>query len=83
MSRELDLLDRMIATADRALRTVAATPAAARPYPPGGQGAESAPLSAEERKQAAALMRVNHVGEVCAQALYEAQALGTPDPRLC
>jgi ubiquinone biosynthesis monooxygenase Coq7 len=82
MFGEIDLLDRVIATADRALRTVAATPAPARPYPPGGQGADSAQLTPEERAQAAALMRVNHVGEVCAQALYEAQALGTPDPRL-
>jgi len=83
MFRELDLLDRMIAAADRALRTVAATPAPGRPYPPGAHGAaEPAQLTPEERRQAAALMRVNHVGEVCAQALYEAQALGTPDPRL-
>lgn len=35
-----------------------------------------------EQNEAAALMRVNHVGEICAQALYEAQALGTPDERL-
>ena len=81
MPRQLDLLDQLFATADRALRTVASTPSATRPYPapPGGEANE---LTAEQRAEAAALMRVNHVGEVCAQALYEAQALGTPDPRL-
>jgi ubiquinone biosynthesis monooxygenase Coq7 len=83
MSRSLGLLDQLIATADRALRTVAAAPPASRPYPvqrldPG----EDIDLTPEQRAQAAALMRVNHVGEVCAQALYEAQALGTPDSRL-
>ncbi len=79
MSRHLDLFDQVLATADRALRTVAATASAARPYPaPAGDET----LSPEERREAAALMRVNHVGEVCAQALYEAQALGTPDARL-
>jgi len=81
MSRQLDFLDQLFATADRALRTVAATPAATRPYP-AGSGVEEAEMTAEQRAEAAALMRVNHVGEVCAQALYEAQALGTPDPRL-
>jgi ubiquinone biosynthesis monooxygenase Coq7 len=39
-------------------------------------------MSAQERRDAAALMRVNHVGEVCAQALYDAQALATRDPAL-
>jgi len=82
MSRQLDLVDRLLATADRALRTVASTPVATRPYPAPASGAEAAELTAEQRAQAAALMRVNHVGEVCAQALYEAQALGTPDARL-
>jgi ubiquinone biosynthesis monooxygenase Coq7 len=82
MSRQLDLVDQLFAAADRALRTVAATPVATRPYPASAQGAEAAELSPEQRADAAALMRVNHVGEICAQALYEAQALGTPDPRL-
>lgn len=39
-------------------------------------------MSQSDRSAAAALMRVNHVGEICAQALYEAQALGSSDPRL-
>jgi len=82
MSRELGLLDRALSVADRALRTVAATPVAARPCPAAELTDDSSALSADERREAAALMRVNHVGEICAQALYEAQALGTPDPRL-
>ena len=82
MTRQLDLLDQLLATADRALRTVASTPVASRPYPASMSGADGGELSPEQRAEAAALMRVNHVGEVCAQALYEAQALGTPDPRL-
>jgi ubiquinone biosynthesis monooxygenase Coq7 len=82
MSRQLDLVDQLIATADRALRTVGMTSVAGRPYPGAVPSEGSAELNAEQRAGAAALMRVNHVGEVCAQALYEAQALGTPDPRL-
>jgi 3-demethoxyubiquinol 3-hydroxylase len=82
MSRQLDFVDQFISSADRALRTIAASPAATRQYPVAAQAADAAELSADERAEAAALMRVNHVGEVCAQALYEAQALGTPDPRL-
>jgi ubiquinone biosynthesis monooxygenase Coq7 len=81
MSRRLDPVDRLLAAADRALRTVAASPVARRPYP-AAPAAEAAAMTPGQRAEAAALMRVNHVGEVCAQALYEAQALGTPDPRL-
>jgi ubiquinone biosynthesis monooxygenase Coq7 len=82
MSRRLDFIDQLLAAADRALRTVAAAPVAARPSPASPQAAHDSVLSTEERTEAAALMRVNHVGEVCAQALYEAQALGTPDSDL-
>jgi 3-demethoxyubiquinol 3-hydroxylase len=74
-------LDQLLAAADRALRTLAATPAALRPSPAAGLGANEA-MSAEEAREAAALMRVNHVGEVCAQALYDAQALAARNPEL-
>ena len=67
------LTDRLIATMDNALRTVAGGVRAGRPNPAGPATEES--LSAQERRLAGALMRVNHVGEVCAQALYQAQAL--------
>lgn len=67
-------LDQFIIALDGGLRTVFASPHAARAYP--ASGAE-ATLSDTERAHAAALMRVNHVGEVCAQALYSGQALTT------
>jgi 3-demethoxyubiquinol 3-hydroxylase len=84
MSIALSPLDRLLSTVDRALRTVAGHPTAGRPYPALQVVDESAstPLSDIEQREAAALMRVNHVGEVCAQALYDAQALGTPDGAL-
>ena len=82
MSRRLSLTDRLTAAADRALRTVAAPPAASRPSPATGLPPAEREFTDAERRQAAALMRVNHVGEVCAQALYDAQALATRDTAL-
>jgi ubiquinone biosynthesis monooxygenase Coq7 len=75
-----DGLDRLIMSFDTALRTVFAEHAAARPTPQ--PVSEGAPLSEEDKRLSAALMRVNHVGEVCAQALYASQAWGTQDPVL-
>jgi len=66
-------LDRVIGELDRALRAVAGVARAGRPSP-GAQVGE-ADLDSAQRAHAAALMRVNHVGEVCAQALYQGQAL--------
>jgi 3-demethoxyubiquinol 3-hydroxylase len=66
-------VDRAIGLLDTALRTLAGAHRATRPYPAGAT--QDAPLDAADREQAAALMRVNHVGEVCAQALYSGQAL--------
>ncbi len=74
------MIDALLTTADTALRTLFAPPRAAQPTPqPSAPGRE---LSAEEKKLAAALMRVNHVGEVCAQALYTAQAFATKNEAL-
>ena len=77
MSRSLDPF---LTAADSALRTLFARPHASRAMPrplmPPGQ------LSDAERREAGALMRVNHVGEVCAQALYTAQAAVTRDAAL-
>ena len=73
-------MDRFFGAADSALRTLFAKPRALRPCPV--VPADETRLDPDERRQAAALMRVNHVGEVCAQALYTAQALATPDPQL-
>ena len=74
-------VDQLIAAADRALRTLAATPVASRPSPAGGVS-EAELLTDDEAREAIALMRVNHVGEVCAQALYDAQALAARSPEL-
>jgi ubiquinone biosynthesis monooxygenase Coq7 len=68
-------MDRFIGALDQALRTLFATPRGTRPCPV--VPAESTHLGAAEKQHAAALMRVNHVGEICAQALYTAQALAT------
>jgi 3-demethoxyubiquinol 3-hydroxylase len=65
-------LDRVITDFDAALRAMAAVAQAGRPSP-AAKLAETA-LSEQARRHSAGLMRVNHVGEVCAQALYQAQA---------
>lgn len=73
-------VDQCLAVAARALRTLAASNPARRPCPePATEPGASTP---EERRLSGALMRVNHVGEVCAQALYEAQALTARTPEL-
>lgn len=73
-------MDTLIIAANAALRTLFAKPRAARACPTlPDQGTE---LSAAEKTAAGALMRVNHVGEVCAQALYTAQAFATKNEAL-
>ena len=74
------MIDPLLIAADNALRTLSGANHASRPCPTAA-GSEM-PLSAQDKRHAGALMRVNHVGEVCAQALYNAQALTTRDPRL-
>jgi ubiquinone biosynthesis monooxygenase Coq7 len=71
-------IDRLIGEFDRALRTTAGVTEAARDSP--AAPVAEAELAAEHRRHAAALMRVNHVGEVCAQALYQGQALTARHP---
>ncbi|MGH7818313.1 MAG: 2-polyprenyl-3-methyl-6-methoxy-1,4-benzoquinone monooxygenase [Candidatus Binatia bacterium] len=71
-------MDRFIAEFDRALRAVAGVARATRPSP--AERLPEGPVVEEQRAHAAALMRVNHVGEVCAQALYQGQALTARDP---
>ena len=76
-------MDELLTAADSALRTVFARHHANRPTPTwAAEIPASAPLTEAEKTEAAALMRVNHVGEVCAQALYTAQALATRDHAL-
>lgn len=76
----LSASDRLLATLDRGLRIVFAPPTASRPTP--RPSVPSTELSADQRRLSGALMRVNHVGEVCAQALYQSQALFCRNPEL-
>ena len=71
-------IDGLIAQVDRALRTVSSVAEPSRLSP--ADALPEAELSEHDRRHAAALMRVNHVGEVCAQALYQGQALTARDP---
>jgi ubiquinone biosynthesis monooxygenase Coq7 len=86
-------IDRLIISLDNALRTLSGAVHASRPCPapavaPAASvaapepGASDTALSDAERRLSGSLMRVNHVGEVCAQALYQAQALTARDPAL-
>lgn len=80
--RRLSFVDKLIIEADSVMRTVTSRGyQASRPSP--SQGHSEAELSEEERRHVAGLMRVNHTGEVCAQALYQGQALTAklPDVR--
>lgn len=76
----MTLLDSVLVAADNALRTLSGASHAGRPTPAAGQPTPR--LSDADRKLAGALLRVDHVGEVCAQALYKAQAIATRDPEL-
>ena len=76
--RRLSLTDRLVQEIDRGLRTVAAANVAGRPFP--GQDAAETVHDPVARKHAAALMRVNHAGEIAAQALYHGQALTARNP---
>lgn len=73
-------MDTLLIALDNALRTLAGASHAARPCPTAAE--PPSPLSPADQRLSGALMRVNHVGEVCAQALYQAQALAGRDPAL-
>ena len=81
LSFHLGPLDTALAEIDRALRVLAGAARAARPSPALSEDAPQG-LCAAEKRHAAGLMRVNHVGEVCAQALYRGQALLCREPAL-
>ncbi len=81
MNRTLSRLDRVLVEVERALGTIfTAEPVAVRPSP--AAGVANTELDAAARRRSAGLMRVNHVGEVCAQALYFGQAAVARDERL-
>jgi ubiquinone biosynthesis monooxygenase Coq7 len=74
----MNLIDRLITEFDQGLRTVLAEAQSVRPYP--DQGKVEIEMTSAEKRHAAALMRINHTGEVCAQALYNGQALTARNP---
>jgi ubiquinone biosynthesis monooxygenase Coq7 len=76
----VSLIDSLVLGFDRALRTVAGGMQGTRPNP--AADVPEADLTPEQRGDAAALMRINHCGEVCAQALYQGQAAASSNPSL-
>ena len=74
------LTDKIINAFDTGLRTVFAKPQYTRKRP--DQDIADAPLNDAQKKEAVALMRINHVGEVCAQALYSGQAFVSQNPTI-
>jgi ubiquinone biosynthesis monooxygenase Coq7 len=74
------MLDEIVIGFDRALRTLSGHATSSRPTP--GANIAEVELAPDERRHAAGLMRVNHTGEICAQALYAAQALTARDPAI-
>ena len=74
-------IDRLVIEFDTALRSVLGGANAQRPTP-GSEISSKSALDTLERKHAAGLMRVNHVGEVCAQALYQSQKLVARNPQI-
>jgi len=73
-------MDKLLTVADTALRTLFAAPRSSTACP--AEPAASGAMTAQEKAHAAGLMRVNHVGEVCAQALYTGQAFATKNEAL-
>jgi ubiquinone biosynthesis monooxygenase Coq7 len=74
----MTLLDNLIVEFDKGLRTVLAEAQTVRPFP--DRDCQENPMDAAEKRMAAGLMRINHSGEVCAQALYNGQALTARNP---
>ena len=72
---QLSVVDRLIVQADRALRTLAGASDLTAERPSPASRLHETDLNEQEKRHAAGLMRVNHAGEVCAQALYQGQAL--------
>jgi ubiquinone biosynthesis monooxygenase Coq7 len=78
--RSLSPFDLLVIGADKALRVIGGVASASRPTPAAHK--EDAVLDSSEQRHAAGLMRVNHVGEVCAQALYNSQARYAKSPEM-
>ena len=76
------VVDSLLIAADEALRALSGAASAGRPSPARGAAGEAGPAAPRDRELSGRLMRVNHTGEVCAQALYSGQALVARDPRI-
>ncbi len=81
MTRRLSSLDKLLISADRGLKTLVPGSASPRRSSPAASASDSA-ISADGMRHTAGLMRINHTGEVCAQALYHGQALTAKDPEV-
>ncbi len=79
-NRHFNPLDRLIVGVDKALRVIGGVATSSRPNP--AAHAADGQLDSAEQRHAAGLMRINHVGEVCAQALYDAQARFADSPAM-
>ena len=74
------MLDKLIIEFDKGLKTLTASAHSVRPHP--DENIQETDLSAEEKRHALGLMRINHCGEVCAQALYNGQSLTAKNPQI-
>jgi ubiquinone biosynthesis monooxygenase Coq7 len=81
MARQLSPLDRLIEGADTVLRTLNPSASQAQRESPAREESDTE-LDSDQRKHVAGLMRINHTGEVCAQALYQGQALTAKLPEV-
>ena len=81
MKRQYLPLDKLIIEADRALRTISGN-SMPKKRPSPARNVDETDLSEQEKKHSAGLMRVNHTGEVCAQALYQGQGLTAKSPNV-
>ncbi|MBL4775955.1 MAG: 2-polyprenyl-3-methyl-6-methoxy-1,4-benzoquinone monooxygenase [Mariprofundus sp.] len=79
--RQASMADQLIGELDRALNNIFCKQTSLRDYP-ADKADSDASLTAQQKKQAANLMRVNHAGEMAAQALYQGQSLTARDPKL-
>jgi ubiquinone biosynthesis monooxygenase Coq7 len=75
------MLDKLIIEFDKGLKTLTASAHSVRPHPDHAINEAHDDLTSDEKRHAASLMRVNHCGEVCAQALYNGQALTAKNPQ--
>lgn len=80
--RQFSPIDRLIIGIGDAIQTLCAPARTKRLFPASTEVVEDAELSEQEKRESAGYMRVNHVGEICAQALYQSQALTASDPDL-